>query len=65
MGGMILQIFSPKMAKIGIYFLKVLLVFAKNLSRNWFLRKTPIFYRKLAKIAQIIDQNIDPSPKFT
>jgi hypothetical protein len=41
--------------------LKTKLNYAKFLSSHWFLRKTPIFCRKLSKIAENCDYNIDPS----
>jgi hypothetical protein len=37
---------------------------AKIVSQLWFVRKTPIFCRKFAKIAEICDDNIEtPSRK--
>jgi hypothetical protein len=42
------------------FLLKLQLAFAKMLSLHWFLRKTPFFCRKLAKIAENCDHNIDP-----
>jgi hypothetical protein len=60
---MILKIFSPKnLAKILAFLLKLHLVFAKKYDENIgvFLEKRQIFRRKLAKIGENCDHNIDP-----
>jgi hypothetical protein len=52
--------FSPKkIAKKLAFLLKTKLNYAKIGSQHWFLRKTTIFCRKLAKIAENCDPNID------
>jgi hypothetical protein len=45
--------------------LKTKLNNAKIWSWHWFLRKTPIFRRKLAKIVENCDHNIDPRCRFS
>jgi hypothetical protein len=56
------KIFAKKFNEnVDIFLLKLLLVFEKKLIITlFFLRKTPIFRRKLAKIAENNDHNIDP-----
>jgi hypothetical protein len=60
---MIFKIFSPKnFAKIMTILFKLLLVFCKNCDHDivFFLEKRQFFRRKLAKIAENCDHNIDP-----
>jgi hypothetical protein len=57
---MIFRIFSPKNGEKMAFWLKTKLNYAKNLSYHWFLRKTPFFRKKLSKIAENCDHNIDP-----
>jgi hypothetical protein len=47
--------------KIGVFWPKTKLNYAKFWSLHWFLRKTPLFGRKLAKIAEnnIITSTLD------
>jgi hypothetical protein len=49
-----------KLAKILPFFGSLLLVFAKKISYHCISRKTLNFRRKLAKIAESFDHNIDP-----
>jgi hypothetical protein len=54
------NIFAKKFREnIGIFYSKQL-NFENNLSQLWDLRKTQFFRRKLAKIAENCDHNIDP-----
>jgi hypothetical protein len=57
---MILKIFSPKDSPENWRFLLKLLLFFETKNHNAGFRKTPIFRRKLVKIAEISDHNIDP-----
>jgi hypothetical protein len=59
---MILKIFSPKnLAKIFAYFAQTTVSFCKNCDHNiGFWEKRHFFRRKLAKIAENGDHNIDP-----
>jgi hypothetical protein len=54
------------LAKKLAFLHKTKLNYAKIGSLHWFLRKTPIFCRKLATIAENCDQNINPGlPNFS
>jgi hypothetical protein len=59
---MILKIFSPKnLAKMFAFFAQTIVSFCKNCDHNiGFREKRQIFSRKLAKIAEICDHNIEP-----
>jgi hypothetical protein len=59
---MIFKIFSPKnLAKKLAFLLKLLLVFCKNCDHNIvFWEKRQFFRRKLSKISENFDHNIDP-----
>jgi hypothetical protein len=59
---MILKIFSPNFfgEKIGVFLLKTKLNYAKKLIIILGFEKNTIFCRKLSKIAENCDHNIDP-----
>jgi hypothetical protein len=58
---MILKIFLPKNLECWRFLLKLLLVFTKNVIITLvFEKKSQFFRRKLAKIAENCDHNIDP-----
>jgi hypothetical protein len=62
---MILKIFSQKkIAKKLAFLTQNTLNYANFLSKHWIMRKTPFFRRKLAKIAENCDHNIDPRSDF-
>jgi hypothetical protein len=62
---MILKIFLPKQfsENIGV-FTQTIASFCKILIITLVFEKNPIFCRKLAKIAEISDHNIDPWSRF-
>jgi hypothetical protein len=58
----VLKIFSPNIfAKKLTFLFKLLLIFVKFASQHWFVQKNAIFCRKLAKIEENCDHNIDLS----
>jgi hypothetical protein len=53
-------IFAKKIAKLLACFAQTTASFGKNLINHGFLRKTPFFRQKWAKIVENCNHNIDP-----